>query len=126
MTDETRPILKPGPEHPIEIADAETLVRISASGHEIAAQAGALELREHVYPPVFYVNRDDLAAGILEASDRVSWCPYKGEARYFHLRLADGSRLVDAVWSYETPFDAVSAIRGRLGFYPDRVDVIPA
>lgn len=33
-------------------------------------------------------------------------------------------RSVNAVWSYEAPYTAVSAIREYLAFYPDRVDTI--
>jgi len=29
---------------------------------------------------------------------------------------------VNAVWSYETPFAAVSAIQGYVAFYQDRID----
>ena len=31
---------------------------------------------------------------------------------------------MNAVWTYEAPFDAVRAIAGHLAFYPDRVDAI--
>jgi uncharacterized protein (DUF427 family) len=27
------------------------------------------------------------------------------------------------VWTYETPFPAVEAIKGYLAFYPDRVEI---
>jgi hypothetical protein len=32
--------------------------------------------------------------------------------------------VADAVWTYESPYDALAAIRGHLAFYPDRVDAI--
>lgn len=125
MSHDTRPVLQPGPEHPISISDSEISVTVSAAGGAVADTARALELREHVYPPVLYVERADIPAERLERSDHTSWCPYKGEANYFHLRLADGSRLDNAVWTYESPFDAVAAIKDRLGFYTDRVTVAP-
>jgi len=37
---------------------------------------------------------------------------------------AGGERSVNAVWTYEAPYAAVSAIREYLAFYPDRVDAI--
>ena len=45
-----------------------------------------------------------------------------GTASYFSLR--DGPE--NAVWSYEMPYDEMSAIRERLAFYSDKVDSIAA
>jgi uncharacterized protein (DUF427 family) len=36
---------------------------------------------------------------------------------------AAGERWVKAVWSYETPYDAVAAIQDHLGLYPDQVEL---
>jgi uncharacterized protein (DUF427 family) len=33
-------------------------------------------------------------------------------------------RSIDAVWTYETPYAAVTDIKDHLTFYPDRVDAI--
>jgi len=37
---------------------------------------------------------------------------------------AEGERSVNAIWTYELPYDAVAAIKDRLAFYPDRIDWI--
>ena len=118
-----RPVLQPGPDHPITIAADEVAVRVCAGSTVLTETGSALELREHVYPPVLYVDRASIEPNRLESSKHTSWCPYKGEARYFHVVLDDGTRLENAAWSYETPFYAVSAIKDRLGFYTDRVSV---
>jgi uncharacterized protein (DUF427 family) len=60
----------------------------------------------------------------LVRSDHSTWCPYKGEASYYHLRQADGTMIENAVWTYETPFHAVASIKNALAVYPDRVDAI--
>ncbi|WP_412545707.1 DUF427 domain-containing protein [Maricaulis sp. MIT060901] len=123
MSKSERPVLTPGPEHPIIVSDHEIDVTISARGELLAADAKALELKEHVYAPVLYVGRKALDSTQLERSEHTSWCPYKGEANYFHLLLENGERLENAVWTYEEPFQAVALIKDRLGFYPDRVAV---
>lgn len=123
MTDSNRPVLQPGPEHPIHVSGQEIDVVVSARGELIASDARAIELKEHVYAPVLYVDRQAIEPRLLERSDHTSWCPYKGEASYFHLTLESGERLENVVWTYETPFEAVASIRDRLGFYPDRVNV---
>jgi uncharacterized protein (DUF427 family) len=59
----------------------------------------------------------------LVPTDNGSYCPYKGEASYFSIP-AGGERSVNAIWSYEAPYDSVAAIKDYLAFYPDRVEAI--
>ncbi|HEX4095947.1 MAG TPA: DUF427 domain-containing protein, partial [Caulobacteraceae bacterium] len=47
---------------------------------------------------------------------------YKGEASYFTI-VRDGQIVENAVWSYEDPYPAVAAIRERLAFYPNLVEI---
>jgi uncharacterized protein (DUF427 family) len=49
--------------------------------------------------------------------------PYKGDASYYSIP-AGGDRSRNAVWTYETPFEAMTQIKDYLAFYPDRVDEI--
>jgi uncharacterized protein (DUF427 family) len=70
---------------------------------------------------VQYIPRQDADMAALARSATTSYCPYKGEASYFSIP-AGGARSVDAIWSYETPHDAVSEITGYLAVYPSRVD----
>ncbi|WP_417489006.1 DUF427 domain-containing protein [Maricaulis sp.] len=124
MTDNPdRPVLQPGIDHPLELRQIDQPVRISIGQERLAARAEALELREHVYPPVLYIRRIDIAPRFLQRPLQTSWCPYKGKASYFHIRLKDGTVLENAAWSYEGPFAHVAAIKDRLAFYPDKVSV---
>ena len=116
--------LEPSPDHPIAIETKETPVRVELAGVSILETASYLELREATYPAVAYLPRDQVDMSALERSDHTTWCPYKGEASYFHIRRADGSKLENAVWTYETPFPAVAAIKDALAVYPNKVDAI--
>ncbi|WP_233859627.1 DUF427 domain-containing protein [Paraburkholderia sp. HD33-4] len=118
-----RPVKIPGPDHPITIARGDSRVVVTVAGRIVADSLDALVLREASYPAVFYVPRKDVAMALLERSDHSSYCPYKGEASYYSIP-AGGERSVNAVWTYEAPYDAVSAIRELVAFYPDRVDSI--
>ncbi len=113
----------PGPDHPITIERNPKRVIVRLGDHEVANTADALTLREAGYPAVQYIPRKDVDLALLERSDTVSYCPYKGEASYFGLP-AGGERSIDAIWSYEAPYDAVAAIKDHLAFYPSRVDAI--
>ena len=89
----------------------------------IADTRDALTLREASYPPVQYIPRKDVDMAALARSATTTYCPYKGEAAYFSIP-AGGERSVDAIWTYEAPYDAVAEIKDHLAFYPDRIDAI--
>ncbi len=113
----------PGPDHPITITPEPRRVRVTLAGTVIAETRHALRLEEARYPPVYYVPRSDIRSENFAPSAHSSHCPYKGDARYFHL-VVDGTHRPDAVWSYEAPYPAVAQIRDHVAFYPDRVDSI--
>ena len=108
--------------HPIVISPAQRRVRVMWRGHVIADSDNALSLKEHVYPSVFYVPREDVAMNLLERTQLHTTCPYKGEASYYSL-AADGAVEKDAVWTYETPISDVAAIKEHLAFYPNKVEI---
>ena len=110
-------------DHPITIAPAEGRVVARWRGRTIADTRRALELREHVYPAVFYIPREDADMTLFARSATETSCPYKGRANYFSLREGE-SEDADAVWTYEDPKTGVSAIKGHLAFYPDRVEIV--
>jgi uncharacterized protein (DUF427 family) len=108
--------------HPITIAPAEGRVVVRWRGREIVDTASALELKEHVYPAVYYVPRADADMSFFERSPHETKCPYKGTANYFTLK--SGADLdANAVWTYETPISGVAAIKEYLAFYPDKVEI---
>jgi uncharacterized protein (DUF427 family) len=121
MTERT--IKVPGPDHPITIERNENRLIITLGGRVIADTREALTLREAAYPPVQYVPRKDVDMAALVRSATATYCPYKGEAAYFSIP-AGGERSVDAIWTYEAPYDAVAQIKDHLAFYPDRIDAI--
>jgi uncharacterized protein (DUF427 family) len=123
MTQPARSHKIPGPDHPITIAKTGQLVRVIYRGETIAESTDALVMREASYPPVYYFPRSDVRTDALARTTHTSWCPYKGEASYFTIGNGE-DRTENAIWSYETPFEAVDSIRERLAFYPNKVDRI--
>jgi uncharacterized protein (DUF427 family) len=119
----TRSVKLPGPDHPIAIAPHSARVVVTVDGRVVADSRDALALREAGYPPVLYLPRDDVDLTQLERTNQATYCPYKGDAAYYSIP-AGGERSANAVWTYEVPYDAVSPIKDRLAFYPNRVDAI--
>ena len=113
----------PGPDHPITITPNPNRVVVTVGGRVVADSRAALTLQEAAYPAVQYVPRADVDMALLERTTHATYCPYKGDCAYYSIP-AGGERTVNAVWTYEQPYDAVAAIRDHVAFYPDRVDSI--
>ncbi len=122
MSANPAPGFKKRPDYRLAAEPAGMRVQVKVGGEVIADSRDALVMKEGDYPGVYYFPRADVAMERLVRSSHATYCPFKGTASYFSLR--DGPE--NAVWSYEAPYDEMSAIRGRLAFYPDRVDSITA
>jgi uncharacterized protein (DUF427 family) len=118
-----KPIKIPGPDHPITISANPVRVVVSVAGHVIADSRESLKLQEASYPAVLYIPRKDVDMTLLQRTDNSTYCPYKGDASYFSIPVG-GERSVNAIWTYEAPYDAVAIIKDHVAFYPDRVDSI--
>ena len=119
----SKPIKIPGPDHPISLTPTKGRVTATVNGKRIADTREALTLKEAAHPPVQYIPRKDVDMTQLQRTGYETYCPYKGECAYYSIPVG-GERSVNAVWSYEAPYAAVSAIREYLAFDPDRVDAI--
>jgi uncharacterized protein (DUF427 family) len=118
-----KPHLLPGPDHPITVTPNPAHVVVTVAGKVVADTNRALTLRESTYPAVQYIPIEDVDKSLLERTDTATYCPYKGDASYYSI-LVGGDRSVDAIWVYETPYDAVAEIKDHVAFYPDRIDSI--
>jgi len=121
MTD--RPVLEPSSEHPITVTPTGHRVVVRIAGEVIADTTAALTLQESDYPAVQYIPMSDVSVDRLQRSDTATYCPFKGDAGYYHVRT-DGDTVTDALWTYEQPYPAVSAIAGHVAFYPNKADVV--
>ena len=118
----SRPVLQPGPDHPISVTPTGSRVLVTAGDVVVADSAGALTLQESTYPACQYVPLADVNPDLLRPSSTTSYCPYKGDCSYYSLATPDGE-ITDAVWTYREPYAAVAAIAGYVAFYPSKVSI---
>lgn len=116
------PGFKKNPGHRIVVKPAGERVQVTFKGAAVADSSDTLVMHEGDYPAVYYFPRKDVRMDRLARTSHQSHCPFKGDASYYSLK--DGPE--NAVWSYETPFDEMSAIKDYLAFYPNKVDAITA
>ena len=112
----------PGPDHPITITPTRKRIRVMVGDTLLADTTAALTLQEATYPAVQYIPRRDADLAHLVRSDRVTHCPYKGDANYFSIKAGDQT-IENSIWTYEKPFPAMAEIAGHLAFYPDKVTI---
>jgi uncharacterized protein (DUF427 family) len=118
-----KPVRIPGPDHPITIEPSKSRIVVRAGGKVVADTTRALSLKEASYPAVLYIPREDADMALLERTEHATYCPYKGDCSYYSITPV-GERGANAVWTYETPYESVAAIKDHLAFYPNRVDAI--
>ncbi|RDH74328.1 DUF427 domain-containing protein [Mycolicibacterium moriokaense] len=121
-----KPVHQPSAEHPITVTPTGKHVVVRVNGQVVAESDQALTLQESTYPAVQYIPIGDVAADALTSSDTTTYCPYKGDATYYHVSTAAGDTVEDAIWTYVAPYPAVADIAGHVAFYPDKADVTVA
>jgi uncharacterized protein (DUF427 family) len=120
------PGFKKYPHHHVETRPSSARVRVTYGNEIIAESLDAVELHEDsgegrktVAPVVYYLPRNDVRMERLVRSSHRTHCPFKGDASYFS--VVGGPE--NAVWSYEAPYDEMTAIQDRLAFYPDKFNI---
>jgi|TARA_A100001037_G_C15024049_1_gene577739 uncharacterized protein (DUF427 family) len=110
-------------DYPLGVTTADGRVCVFYQGEKLANSERAICMTESTYDPVFYIPKDDVRMELLSATDHKTHCPFKGDASYWSITY-NGATAVNAVWSYEKPFDEVAEIAGALAFYTSAVDSI--
>ncbi|MEU9129574.1 DUF427 domain-containing protein [Kitasatospora sp. NPDC048540] len=109
------------PRPPAVRAAAGRLVEVWFGGRLVASTRSALRVLETSHPPVYYLPPGDVATELLIPAEGVSFCEWKGRARYWDLAVGP-RRAGQAAWSYPQPLPAYRELRDLLAFYPGRVD----
>jgi uncharacterized protein (DUF427 family) len=106
----------------VDILASSRHVRVSLEGHTIAESPSPRLLFETGLPVRYYVPKTHARMDLLEPSDTVTHCPYKGQAQTWSVRL--GKTLhTDLAWSYPTPLPESQKVAGLIAFYNEKVDL---
>ena len=109
------------PAHRILFAPDDRRLRAQIAGHTVLDTTRAHLLHETGIRPVAYVPLEDFDDGVLERTQTVTHCPFKGDASYWSIRVGDELR-DDAVWAYETPIEEAAWLRGFAALAFEKAD----
>lgn len=96
-------------------------IRVIVDGETIADTTDAYRILETSHPPVYYIPPADIAMEHLQATQRRTFCEYKGSASYWSI-VVNGRTIKNAAWAYPNPAPGYEAIADHIAFYPSKVD----
>lgn len=106
---------------PPRLENSKKRLQVMFNGVTIVATRHAKRILETSHPPVYYIPPEDIKMEYLTASDRSSWCEWKGAAAYYHLQV--GNRQVqNAAWYYPQPTPGFESLKDFAAFYPSLMD----
>jgi len=106
----------------IDILPSSRHVQIELDGVTIAETAKPSLLFETRLPVRYYLPKTHVRLDLLEPSDTVTHCPYKGRAEYWSVRVGENVH-PDLAWSYRTPLPESQKIAGLIAFYTEKLDL---
>jgi len=96
-------------------------IRVEFGGVPLVDSRRSVRVLETSQPPVYYVPAEDIRMEHLVASNRHTWCEWKGLASYYDV-VVGGRRCENAAWYYPDPTLPYKEIRGYVAFYPNAMD----
>jgi uncharacterized protein (DUF427 family) len=110
------------PRHRVDVVRSDRHVRVEIAGRVVAESGTPHALFETTLPTRWYLPPHDVQWDLLEPSDTVTRCPFKGTARHWSARV--GGRLhPDVAWSYPDPIPECPRIAGLVSFYNEKVEL---
>jgi uncharacterized protein (DUF427 family) len=109
------------PKHRIFYADFPRRLRAVIGGRVLFDTEGAKLLYETGILPVAYIPLEDFDQSLLERTDHVTHCPFKGDASYWTLTVGDRVE-ENVVWGYRDPLPDAPWLKGYAAVYYKRMD----
>ncbi len=107
----------------VDVVGSSRHVQVVLGGQTIADTRHARFLFETRLPTRYYIPAGDVRMDLLVPSDKITACPYKGQAHYHSAKIGD-EVFPDIVWHYPEPIAECPKITGYLCFFNEMVDDI--
>jgi uncharacterized protein (DUF427 family) len=106
----------------VDVLQSSRHIKILIDGAIVAETSRPRLLFETGLPTRYYIPKQDTHMDLLERSDTVTHCPYKGEAHYYSVRIG-GKLYRDLLWYYRYPVPECTKIQDLVCFFNEKVDL---
>jgi uncharacterized protein (DUF427 family) len=106
----------------VDILQSSRRVRVDVEGTTVAESDAPRLLFETGLPVRYYLPKTHVRMELLVPTDKISHCPYKGQAEYWSVRVGDRVH-EDLAWGYRTPLPESTRIADLVCFWNDRVEL---
>lgn len=96
-------------------------VRVEIDGVTVAETRRPVLLFETGIATRHYIPRADVRLDLLQATEKVTGCPYKGRANYYSAHI-DGQVSDDIAWTYSFPVPELPKVEQHIAFFDEHVD----
>jgi uncharacterized protein (DUF427 family) len=110
------------PNHRVDICPSSRHIEVFVDGVKVADSTHAKLLFETNNPTRYYLPLIDVRQDLLQPTDTVTRCPYKGYASYWSVEV-NGQSHNDVVWAYKSPFYESLPIAGLAAFWNEKLDI---
>jgi uncharacterized protein (DUF427 family) len=107
----------------IDVLYSNRHIKVVVAGETVAESRSPILLFETGHPVRYYLPKTDVRQDLLVPSKLKTYCPYKGEANYYSIKVAD-QLAEDVVWYYRYPTSEVAKIASYLAFYEEKIEAI--
>ncbi len=123
MSNNPGPGYRHHPGYKVQIEPVAGKLELFVGGQLLGATERAVHVLETGHAAALYLPLDELDPARLQASDTHTYCPFKGDANYWSVKLS-GDVVADVFWEYARPFDEVAGLQGYAGVYLNRVSAV--
>jgi uncharacterized protein (DUF427 family) len=106
---------------PPKIENVTNHIKIIFNGIVIGETKKAKRVLEKGHAPAYYIPPENVKKEYLTKAENPSFCPWKGEARYYHITVS-GKTARYACWYYPLPKKDFESIKDYIAFYPGKMD----
>lgn len=107
----------------LDILHSSRHIRIEILDETVAESRNPVLLFETGLPVRYYIPKTEVRLDLLEPSQHLTRCPYKGEAHYYSVKIGD--RYAENIaWYYRYPTAESLKIASLIAFYDEQVDAL--
>ena len=96
-------------------------IRIVFNEKVILDTKSAFRILETSHPPTYYLPIDHFQPGVLQGTSGISFCEFKGSARYYHIVLQEKTAR-KAAWQYPNAGGGYESIKDHVAVYAHLMD----